>query len=457
MLLNICGAGALLSWLYAWATFVLFSFFRQIYPLPETLGIFSLAAILTLIHRRRRWRKIQVIGIHLASLAGAGLWVVYVFYYRLEPLLNTDWLIDFYNRPKDQQEWFLLIFVLGYTIVFWIAGIRFALQIKSYTCACSRFDRGMIAFFCLFLIKLIMQIRMGIQSQESMAVILIFPFFIFSLTEIGLARSQGEGQPKEYLLGYHAVGALASFTIGALIIGAAVFMFFLPYLKMASVVGYDLMQSAARPLAPLVIAAIKFIFDPNKMDAAFSDRSPAYDATGISGEPGAWILLVQKILLWGCGTIILLVAGVALGLGICYILRWLFKKPAAGNEINGQWNILRWWHAIKAYLLTCYAWIRRTAAKRSALEFYAALQRWGGSSGLRQAPNETPMEYGRRLALRFPNLKNEILLIVEMLQWEVYGEYYLNAKQLAKTRQAWKKLLSPTNLPLRIKSILTNS
>ena len=72
ILLFICGAGSQLSWLYAWASFLLFSFFNRIYPLPETVGFFSLAAILTVICRRRRWRMIQIIGIHLAGVVVAG-------------------------------------------------------------------------------------------------------------------------------------------------------------------------------------------------------------------------------------------------------------------------------------------------------------------------------------------------------------------------------------------------
>jgi len=241
-----------------WAFFVLFSFSHRIWSLPATLGIFSLAAFLTIIYRRRRWRVIQIIGIHLAGSAAAGLWVVYTVYYRLEPWWSGRWLTDFFSRPRDQLEWFLLVLVLGYTVVFWIAGIRFAHEVRSYTTACSRFDRGMIAFFSLFLVKLTLQTRMGVQFYDSMAFFMIFPFFMFSLMEIGFARNQAAGQHKVFLSGYYAVGVLASFAVGALIIGAATFMFFVPYLKTASVAGYDLLKSAVGPLGPMVTSVIKF-------------------------------------------------------------------------------------------------------------------------------------------------------------------------------------------------------
>jgi hypothetical protein len=448
----VCGAGTQLSWLYAWASFLLFSFFQRIYPWPQALGIFSLAAFLSLFGRRRRWRVIQVIGIHLAGSAGAGLWVIYAFYYRLEPWWSRGWLTDFFNRPRDQLEWFLLFLVLGSTIVFWVAGIRFAQEVRSYTSACSHFDRGMIAFFSLFLVKLTLQTRMGVQFHDSMALLMIFPFFIFSLTEIGFARNQSDGQNKSYLSGYYAVGVLATFTIGALIIGAAIFMFFLPYLKTASVAGYDLLKTAAGPLGPIVTAAIRFIFGYAKWDSKISGLSPSTD-TAEPVESSPWMLLVQKVLMWGGGTLMIAMGIVVACVLLWYAIRWLFLKRVGGEQIGDPWSLISWWKRIKAFLYTCYQWIMRTNTKRTALQFYAALLRWGRYSGFRQHPQETPKEYGRRLSHQFPRLKTEITLIIEMLHWEVYGEYSLSSKQILRTRKAWKKLHSPLRWPFRIKTI----
>ena len=435
---------------------MLFSFFQRIYPLPQALGIFSLAAFLALFCRRRRWRVIQVIGINLAGSAAAGLWVVYVFYYRLEAWWSRDWLADFIIRPRDQLEWLLLFLVLSSTIVFWVAGIRFAQSARSYTCACSRFDHGIIAFFSLFLVKLTLQTRMGVQFQDSMAFLMIFPFFIFSLTEIGLARSQSNAQQKTYISGYYAVGVLASFTIGALIIGTAAVMFFLPYLKMASVAGYDLVQKAAGPLGPIVVAAIRFIFGHADWDSTIADFTPSL---GIA-EPvvtGPWMLMLQNVLMWG-GWILLIVMGTLIaGVVLWYVYRWLFLKRVGAEPIPDPWSLLFWWKQIKTFLITCLLWLFSANAKRTALQFYAALGRWGRHSGFKQEPNETPMEYGRRLSHHFPQLKAEIVLVIEMLHQEVYGEYSLSSKQVLKIRRAWKKLHSPIKWPMRVKSMMRNN
>ncbi|MCP4625146.1 MAG: DUF4129 domain-containing protein [bacterium] len=456
IILTICGAGAQLSWLYAWASFLLFSFFNRIYSLPETVGFFSLAALLTVVSRRRRWRMIQIIGIHLAGVVVAGLWIVHTFYYGWQPWWSRGWLTDFFNRPRNQLEWFLLIFVLGYTVVFWVAGIRFAQEVKSYTTACSRFDRGIVAFFCLFLVKLTLQTRMGIQFQDSMALWMVFPFFIFSLTEIGLARNRGDGQDKSYLSGYYAVGVLASFAAGALILGAAIFMFFLPYLKMASVAGYDLLQDAAGPLGPLVTAAIRFIFGYAQWDSAAGDLQ-LQSAAAEPVESGPWMLLVQKVLMWGGGTLMTVTGIVVACVVVWYAVRWLFLKPSGEEPVGAPWSLRSWWRRIKIFLYACCYWLLRNNAKRSALQYYIALQRWGRYSGFAQEPNETPLEYAGRLSHRFPHLNAEILLIIEMFQREIYGETSLSSKQIIRTRQAWKKLHSPAKWAMRIKSIMTNS
>jgi hypothetical protein len=441
-----------LSWLYAWATFLIFSSFQRFYPLPETIGIFTLAVFLTLFSRARGWRVIQVIVVQLVALAVAFLRVVKVFYYPLEPLWHQAWVFDFFSRPREQLECFLLVFVSGYTVVFWVAGICFALQKKSYTSACSRFDRGVVAFFCLFIIKLLMQTRMNIEFHDSIPVLLIFPFFIFGLTEIGLVRSQYNDQTADYLGGYYAVGVLTSFTIGALILGSAIFMFFLPHLKMASGVGYDLIKSAVRPLAPILIAMIRFFFGYAKSGPGASELSSSMEIVGMEepGELSTWI----KMLMWGNGLLVVLAVAAVFGLILWYSIRWLFRKRIGERQSRHRWNLLSWWMQLRRILYFCHELILRTVAKKSALEFYKALQRWGRNSGLSPKSDETPLEYGLRLSHRFPKVKNEIALIIEMLHWEVYGESSLNPLQISMIRKAWKKLLSPLKWPFRIKSLM---
>jgi hypothetical protein len=131
-----------------------------------------------------------------------------------------------------------------------------------------------------------------------------------------------------------------------------------------------------------------------------------------------------------------------------------FQKARRGEETGDQWNVLSWWNRMLAFFFRFWLGLLRTRAKRTALQFYAALRRWGQYSGCKHKPNETPTEYGRRLSHQFPRLKGEIDLIIDMLHWEVFGENLLQSQQIMRIRQAWQKLHSPLRLPLRIKSIM---
>lgn len=451
----ICGAGAQLTWQYAWASFLIFSFFQRVYPLPETVGIFCLGCLLTLIYRARRWRLIQVLGLHLAGAAMAGLWIVYIFYYRPQPWWGLDGLGDFFSTPKGRGDRLLLFFVLAYTIVFYISGVRFARQSKSYSFACARFDRGLMAFFGLFLLRLVIKFRLKIEFSESMSFMMIFPFFIFSLMEIGLARNQQADHRKRYLSGYHVIGLSASFITGAFIIGSGIFIFFLPYLNMASEAGYDLVKSAAGPLEPILILIVKFIFGRADWRQSVAGPSPATGtAEPVTSSP--WMLYIQNVLTWGHG-ILMIVLGIGVaGLLIGYLVRWLFQKRELRVPVSDPRNILSWWYRLQAFVYICYQWIFHSRAKRTAMQYYTALQRWGRFSGFSYELAETPNEYGRRLSHQFPLLKAEFMLIIDMLQREVYGETSLDANQIKRIRHSWRKLHSPSRWPLRIKAIVTN-
>jgi hypothetical protein len=297
---------------------------------------------------------------------------------------------------------------------------------------------------------------MGVQFHDSVAFLMIFPFFIFGLMEIGLARSQDNAQQKAYLSGYSAVGVLASFTIGALLIGTAGVMFFLPYLKMASAVGYDLVQKAAGPFGPIVVAVIKFIFGHAHWDSTAADHTPLPGAAEPAAA-GPWMLTLQKVMMWGGWTLLIAIGAVIAGVVLMYAYRWLFLKRVGAEQISDPWSLLIWWKRLKALLIACGLWLFSPTAKRTARQFYAALGRWGRHSGFKQEPNETPMEYGRRLSHQFPQLKTEIMLIIEMLHWEVYGQTDLGQQQIDSIRQSWKKLYSPGRWLMRLKSMVKNN
>ena len=218
---------------------------------------------------------------------------------------------------------------------------------------------------------------------------------------------------------------------------------------------YDLLQDAAGPLGPWVTAAVRFIFGYARWDSAAGDLQ-LQSAAAEPVESGPWMLLVQKVLMWGGGTLMIATGIVVACVVVWYTVRWLFLKRAGEGPVGEPWSLRAWWQRIKMFIYACCCWLLRSSTKRSALQFYIALLRWGRYNGFAQELNETPLEYAGRLSHRYPHLKAEIMLIIEMFQREIYGETSLNTKQIIRTRQAWKKLHSPANWPMRIKSIMTN-
>ena len=454
-LLLIAGAGAELSWLYAWVYFLFINCFNRLYPLPEAIGMFFLAATLTRFLRGRGWRVIQIIGLQLAGFICCVLWVIHAFYYQMEPFWSRVWLWEFLRQPRGPLEWFLLVFIFGFAVTFWIAGVRFALQKRSYALACICFDKGIAALLLLFLIKLVLSTQMEVVFKDSMTLLLVFPFFLFGLMEIGLARDHGNGQKKEYLTGYRAVGVFSGFALGVLILGAGLFFLFLPYLTSASEAGYTLIKGAARPLAPFLIAFIRFIFGYAKTappaDPGLSSTSTGADSA-VVGETSGWLLWVEKIFLWGGAWLLLLIGTVGVCIGLWYGIRWLFSKRPGDADVRIEWRLFSILCRLKLSLFAIYRWLVKIKKEPKADRYYAALLHWGRLSGLPHEPNETPREYGFRLAGRFPKLKPEIWAIIEMFQCEVYGELSLSRQELVTIRHAWQKLRTPMLWPFRLKS-----
>jgi uncharacterized protein DUF4129 len=458
-LLFIAGAGAELTWLYAWACFLLVNCFNRLYPLPETIGTFFLAAFLTRFPRGRGWRVIQIIGLQLIGFICCALWVVHAFYYQTAPFWSRIWLMEFFRLSRGHLEWFLLFFVFGYTVTFWITGVRFVLRKRSYDLACSRFDRGVAAFFLLFLIKLIINTQMAVAFKDSMTLVYIFPFFLFGLTEIGLARDQGNGHKKYYLTGYRAIGVFPGFALSILILGAGLFFLFLPYLTAASTVGYALIKSAARPLAPFLIALIRFFFGYAKNGPA-ADPVLSSTSNGLGdamvGETSGWLLWLEKFFIWVGARLLLLLGAIGVCIGIWYGIRWLFSKRAVDADVRIQWR-LSILCRLRAFLYAIYGWLVHKKRERKAGRYYAALLRWGRLSGLPHEPSETPMEYGFRLADHFPKLRPEIWVIIEMFQCEIYGERPLSRQEFVTIQYAWQKLRTPLLWPFRFKSFFRSA
>ena len=450
-LLFLARSGMDLSWLYAWATFLTTAIMQRPFPLAEAIGTYLLAAALSRIIWGTGLRMISVLGIQILGFLLAASRIVYTFSYRAYPYLGKAWLVEFFGRTRGSMEWLLLVLILVCALVFWLKGVALIRKPPAYFYICTRFDYGVAAFFCLFFIKYLLLAKGGIEVKDAAPMILLFPFFIFGLLAIGLARNRSSAK-RDFLAGYRGVGVLVSFSVVVLAFGAGMVLLFLPYLGAAAEAGYGVLTSAAGPLVPVLIRVLKFVFQRGEhLSYPLKDNEPEFIP---AVERSGWSQLVESDLggvILGLGLLIGLILCV---IGVWYLVRWLFSRTPKEERKHIHWQMMLLWvqKVWAALFIGLQRAVRSLEDCQDAVQLYRALLRWGRRSGRPHLLSETPAEYGSRLRKQIPFLSAEITGIVEAFNLVVYGEVDLDAEQIALARLSWKKLRRPRYWPARLKT-----
>jgi hypothetical protein len=449
--------GMELSWLYAWATFLTTSILNRSFPFSEAIGTFVLAAALTLLSNGKGWRIVYIMITQVFGFALAALRIVYVFNSWSYSFLSQTWLIEFFNTPRGPLEWFDLILVLFLALMLWVAGVTLARRSTAYSTLCSRFDLGIAAFALLFLTKFLLLVKGGIQIQDPISQLFLFPFFVFGLLAIGLVRNRSSTQ-RDFLPGYQGIGMILSFTVVVVLFGTGLVLFFLPYLTLAAETGYGILKTAAKPLGPILVNVLRFIFLHGSLqpEKPFPPTKGSIRDFAPPTESSWWIELLEKIVAWVFGGLLGLIVLIICGLTLFFLFRWLFSRTPLVQRRQGTRHPILWWiERLRVFLLSRWKWmIRRVKGHKGAVQLFTAVLSWGRHSGLPHFLSETPMEYGLRLKKQFPSLKKEIESIIAAFNQEVYGEIILDEKQWAIAESAWRRLRSPFRWPSRLKSWL---
>ena len=454
-LLFLAQGGMELSWLYAWATFLMTSILHRPFPLPEAIGTFFLATALTLVVRGMGLRVIWILTLQVLGFLLAASRILYIFHYRAYPYFGTGWFVEFSGKTRDPQEWLILLIILIFAILFWLGGVTLARRSNAVFAVCGRFDLGVAAFFCLLLIKFLLRVKGGIEVKDPAPELLLFPFFIFGLLAIGLARNRSSVR-RDFLQGFRGIGVLASFTVLVLAFGAGLVLLVMPYLSAAAQAGYGVLKSATGPLGPILARVLLLLFLGARPEEEPAPSSPGGDEMEFtpSGESSWWSDLVLRVLGWGLLGLGLLIGLILCALGTWYFLRWLFSRTSKQEKKPIRWPLFLLW-AQRLWAVLCMGLqmaVQKLKGYRVAVQFYSALLKWGRRSGLPHLLSETPVEYGSRLKMRFPSLTGEIGGIVEAFNLEVYGEVALDDEQMSVAKRSWRRLRSPRYWPVRLKS-----
>jgi len=300
-LLFIANGGMELSWTYAWAVFLTTSILHQPFPFPEAVGAFALAALFTLFSQGRGWRIIYIVLLQALGFVPLLLRVVRIFSSWSPSYSSLSWLTDSEITTPGSHEWIIFVLLLSSALCFWGGGMRLAWRPLDYSTLCSRFDRGLVAFFILFLAKFLFSVKGSISLEEPVSEFLIFPFLVFSLLAIGLARNQG-GAARDFLPGYRGVGVFLSFAVLVLLFGTGLVFFFLPYLTLAAEKGYVVLKTVAVPVGSILITVLRFIFGyagKDGLQAPLEKPPEKPPEMTPSGPLPWWLELLGKILAWG--------------------------------------------------------------------------------------------------------------------------------------------------------------
>ena len=449
--------GMEIAWRYVWASFLTLAFIQRHFPLPEALAAFVLAALVTHISRQKKWRVIQAAMLHVAGfLFIAGL-ITFSAGYTDVPFFSTAWLADLLRHLQGPQQWFILLLIFFCQLLFWLGGHRLMKSPIRYTSVYIQFDKGLGAFFLLFLIILLLQVKGGVVVAYPTAAWMVFAFFIFSMLSIGLTRVPRDGR-KSFRAGYRGIGVILIFTSIVALSCAVLVLLFLPQLTHMAEATRIVVKETTAPMGPVAVQIIRFIFQSRKFDDGSGNAvTSAPDAPGIQASPaGGFEGTFEFVIGWGLIAMLGLGAIIVLWSLGKYLLAWLLKRSTTDVE---QYQMLNWLLKLFSELLRIplTAWnglLHLLKRFDSAIPVYRGILDWGRRSGLPPIPSETPIEYGRRLSHYFPQLKEEIKVIIETFNMEVYGSIVIDQQLLGRILSARRSFQNPRHWPARIKTWL---
>ena len=453
-LLVLTSTGMEIAWRYAWSSFLTFSILQRPFPLPVAISGFAAAAFITCLSGRRNWRRIQAVLIHMASFAFVALLIAYRLFFRESQFFDGAWVVDLILQPKAPQQWFILLLVLCCLLLFWLGGRSLEKRSRDYFTVCLHFDKGLGLLFLLLLIKFLIELKGGIRLEDPATGLLVIAFFLFSLLSIGLVRGRGDAK-KSFLAGYHGIGIILGFTTIVVLCGAALILLTFPYWTQIADSAHSVLKEAAEPLGPVIVKILRFIFGRSR----FQIETGSSGTVGLGMNPvdhspgGPGEIFLRQVIGWGlAGSLGLIAVGVFVYL-MNQLIRWLLKRNPT-SEIKPESS--GWILKLLSLFITIPqgVWNRVLYLLRgvdSAAVVYAGVLLWGRRSGLPQVPSETPSEYGSKLKHQFPKLKEEIEMIIEAFNREVYGEITTEKRSLGGIAAALSRMRSLRHWPSRMR------
>jgi len=432
-----------LCWLCAWANFMTGTTTAIQFPLGGALAAFFLALGITRFYTIKNYRRIWPVLVHICCLYFLCRGLIFYLFDDLPPHTN--------------YQWYQLVVVILLIGLFWYKGTRLANRAGTYESICNHFDLGISLLFLLTFIQFILELKVGIVSENPFTFQCIGVFFLFGLIALVFSYNQMGGK-KKYLNGFRTYGILLSTTIILLLVSMGSFLLFGPLMTSIAESGYTGVKTMTGFIGPYINTFLIILLKGR----GFLARNPA----AVQGQEGSGLTQTFQAGLDDSPIIIgilILLAAITLCLFFYLIYRLiylhflrLFLKSNGEVEPRAEPGI--WFRLLNRliYLFHRVIGLIKSFTQNidTANQGFVKLVKWGKRSGAERKFNETPIEYAGRLQKKFQSLEKEINTIIFAFEREVYGEITMETRKLQHVSRAVKTINSPVFWMLRIKSIL---
>ncbi len=424
-------------------------------PLLQSAFALTGAMFLAMLLRRLKHRRIAELLAHTAGIS-VSLYLILKGYAGL-PFSDSDGLVGFldaYTRISSPGEWFSFSLILAWTLLLWLRGRHLGIRDADYPRTVARFDAGILLIFAVYFL------RMGLRLVDPDALSSVSAYLLFGIISIYAARNRD--RDRTFIHSSSATGLVLLFAAGFVIVGTAGVVLY-PVLENTAGEVYSVIKKGTQPFQPLLIAFLRFLFGRRSaVSAGASNAGPASGDISSSPpqEPGFWLLLLEKILVYSMAAILGVLAILIAG----YLLWRLASHLSSLGENQGEGLSFRDFlrillgkiRAAAGKLLLAVRKVpsilpgRRRRKMGAGSAAFRRLLSWGRVSGIKIRSDETAGEYGRRLAGIFPSAADAVAAIVKHAENEAYGERPLSAQEHQELRRALSRTGRFRLLPVRL-------
>lgn len=431
-------------WVIAAAGFVVYVTVGRPFPLLSGVVTFLAAAALTRALWGRGLRRIAVLIIHLSAFS-ACLFLGLGGFMPHRDLIPAD---------GDWMSWGWTTQTAFWLGILWVKGAAFSRHPGTRDRICSQFDQGVAWFGLMLLVSFLVEVKGGLPASWGGVLPLFFLFFVLGIAAMGLSGpSEQEGAKAG-----GAPGALWFLAFAVLVagVGTGAILFFMPLLMHGAEMGAEALKTTTSPIGPVLLAILRFLFGRRRMSV--QDEAPPETAGTASPFEGGGALGtgLESALGWVLAVVLGLLLAIMLVIVLLYAVKSLLSRTRPEYARTLRLFVIlelfiRWLGRMRGM-----SPVRKLRALRDPdpVRLFSRLSAWGACSGSPRNSTDTPMEYGVRLGARFKDLSGDIMLLVDLVNRELYADLRPGPAHRREGLEAWRRLRSPRNWYPRLRALL---